>query len=152
MLADRQQIEDVLIAYTHALDEGDWAALEQCFTPDATTHYGKFGGGNANRDEILDTCRTAMAPIESSQHLISNLVIRIDGDEATVVCYLNALNMTKDTPGGDDCTVYGVYRDRLVRTPDGWRISRRELDISWVEGNPAVMRGATEAAAARDPQ
>lgn len=140
----------MLVAYTHALDAGDWAALEECFTPDATTDYGEFGGGNANRAEVVDTCRTAMAPIQASQHLVFNVSIEVDGDEATSVCYLSGLNAAKGTPGGDECTVYGTYRDRLVRTPDGWRIAHRALEIVWFAGNPMVMTGATEAAAARD--
>ena len=32
-LLDRAQIEDVLMAYTSALDERDWAALEYVFAP-----------------------------------------------------------------------------------------------------------------------
>lgn len=145
MLEERQQIEDVLIAYTFALDGRDWAALEQCFTPDATTYYGELGGSNADRDEIVATCRQALEPIDATQHLVSNIAIEIDGDRATSVCYLNALHATKDTPGGDVCTVYGTYRDKLLRTDAGWRISHRELEIGWVEGNLAVMSGATEA-------
>jgi 3-phenylpropionate/cinnamic acid dioxygenase small subunit len=145
MLEDRQEIEDVLIAYTHSLDRRDWAALEKCFTPEATTYYGELGGSNDNRDEIVDTCKQALEPIEASQHLVSNLIIEVDGDSATAVCYLNGLHATKGTPGGDVCTVFGTYSDRLTRTDEGWRISHRELEIGWVEGNLAVMSGATAA-------
>ena len=144
-LEDRQAIEDVLVAYTHALDQRDWAKLTDCFTPGATTYYGELGGSNANRDEIVGTCRQALEPIEASQHLVSNFAIDVEGDSARTVCYLNALHATKGTPGGEVCTVYGTYRDQLERTDQGWRISHRELDIGWVDGNLAVMSGATAA-------
>jgi 3-phenylpropionate/cinnamic acid dioxygenase small subunit len=145
LLEDRQDIEDVLVAYTHALDSRDWARLADCFTPDATTYYGELGGQNDDRDEIVATCRQALEPIGVSQHLVANIAIEVDGDAATAVCYLNGLHATKDTPGGDVCVVYGTYRDKIVRTDDGWKISHREIDIGWVEGNLAVMSGAVAA-------
>lgn len=143
VLKDRQEIEDVLVAYTHALDGREWDKLAECFTPDATTSYGELGGSNANRDEIVDTCRQALEPIGVSQHLVSNFAIEVDGASATAVCYLNGFHATEDTPGGEVCIVYGTYRDRLVRTDEGWRVSHRELEVGWVEGNLAVMSGAT---------
>jgi hypothetical protein len=34
----------------------------------------------------------------------------------------------------------GTYRDRLVRTEEGWRIERRDLEITWTDGNAALVR------------
>ena len=34
LLADRQEIAELVIRYTFALDTSDWALLESCFTPD----------------------------------------------------------------------------------------------------------------------
>jgi len=33
----------------------------------------------------------------------------------------------------------GAYDDRLRRTPDGWRIVRKKLDVRWTIGNRAVL-------------
>jgi hypothetical protein len=43
------------------------------------------------------------------------------------------------TAGGDNYIVAGTYSDRHVRTPDGWRIAHRRLDVSWTDANPAVL-------------
>jgi hypothetical protein len=40
--------------------------------------------------------------------------------------------------GGDSFIVAGTYADQLDRS-GGWRIRRRELYVSWTEGNPRVL-------------
>jgi hypothetical protein len=42
--------------------------------------------------------------------------------------------------GGDNFIVGGYYEDRVVRTPDGWRIAHRLMQQTWTEGNPAVTK------------
>ena len=48
--------------------------------------------------------------------------------------------MLRGTEGGDNYIIAGRYDDRVVRTPDGWRIAHRVLTVDWTEGNPAVVR------------
>jgi hypothetical protein len=45
--------------------------------------------------------------------------------------------------------VGGTYRDRLVRTDDGWRIEHRTLEPTWQHGNPAVFERGAERLATR---
>ena len=33
----------------------------------------------------------------------------------------------------------GRYDDQLIRTDEGWKISRREQTVLWVDGNSAVL-------------
>ena len=39
-----------------------------------------------------------------------------------------------------DSGVIGWYDDVVVRTPQGWRISRRSCRTQWWGGNPAVLQ------------
>ena len=43
-LADRAAIEDLVIAYAHAVDDRDWQRWERLFWPDATIDYRSAGG------------------------------------------------------------------------------------------------------------
>ena len=43
-LADRAAIEDLAIAYAHAVDDRDWRRWERLFWPDATIDYRSAGG------------------------------------------------------------------------------------------------------------
>jgi SnoaL-like domain len=76
--------------------------------------------------------------MSASQHLISNVVVRLDGDRAESSCYLQAQHVRTGTAGGDNFIIAGRYDDQLVRGPDGWRIRERRLAVLWTDGNPAV--------------
>ena len=43
-ISDRLEIQDLLVAYSYAIDSRDWAALDDVFTPDAHIDYTVFGG------------------------------------------------------------------------------------------------------------
>ena len=136
-LVDRQAIVDITVAYTYALDTKDWDALDRVFTPDATAFLTEELIG---REAIKARVRRALEGLDVSQHLIGNHEIDITGDRATGRCYLQAQHVRDAAPGPPNFIVAGRYDDRYVRTPDGWRIERRELTIMWTEGNPAVAR------------
>lgn len=137
---DQQAITDVAIRYTWALDENDWASLDDVFLPEATA---VLGGGPelVGREAIVERCRQALAPLDDSQHLVGNHQVTVDGDTARHRCYLHAQHIRQVDEGGSHYVVAGRYEDRLVRTPDGWRIAHRELIVMWTEGNLAVIRG-----------
>ena len=59
-----------------------------------------------------------------TKHMLSNFAIEVDGDAASASTYVHAVLVVTDDP----LTWFepvGRYDDRLVRTPDGWRISDR---------------------------
>ena len=140
-LADRQDITDLCYRYGLALDARDWTALAACFTPDAAAHYTGLPSA-LGYQAIEATCRAVLTPLTATQHLISNVVVRLDGDRARSTCYLQAQHVRTGTEGGDNFIIAGRYDDDLVRTPDGWRIRERRLDIIWTSGNPAVVGAA----------
>ena len=139
-LRDKQEITELCYRYGLALDSRDWPALAACFTPDARAHYTGLPSA-AGYQAIEDTCRAVLTPLSATQHLISNVVVRPDGDKARASCYLQAQHVRTGTEGGDNFIIAGRYDDELVRTPGGWRISERRLDILWTAGNPAVLGG-----------
>lgn len=140
-LLDEREIVRVCLRYATALDTRDWALLRTCFTPDAVADYDGIGQCHGY-EAIEEVCRGALTPLDHSQHLLGNLEADVDGDEAAARCYLQAQHVRAGTPGGPNFVIAGVYTDRFVRTPDGWRISRRHLATWWTEGNPAVVAPA----------
>lgn len=147
-LADRQEITDVLYRYAWALDHHDWELLRSCFTADAVADFLELGGVNEGIDAIVALISGVLSGLDASQHLIGNPLASIDGDTATATCYLQAQHVFTGAPGGDHFLVGGTYADRLVRTPDGWRIQHRTLHATWSDGNPDVFTAAAERLAA----
>lgn len=137
-LLDTQAIVDLTIAYGWILDHGPRSDLDQVFTADAVAIYGgqRFDGLPA----IVQKVEDSLGHLSVSQHIVSNQQVSIDGDTATCRCYLHAQHTKRGTEGGDNYIVAGRYIDDLVRTPDGWRITHRILDVDWTDGNIDVVR------------
>jgi 3-phenylpropionate/cinnamic acid dioxygenase small subunit len=137
-LQDKQEIAELCYRYGLTLDSHDWIGFATLFTSDANAFYLDMPPCRGYQ-AIEDTCRAALAPMSATQHLISNVVVRLDGDRAESTCYLQAQHVKTGTAGGDNFIIAGRYDDQLVRTPDGWRIRERRLQAMWTAGNPAVV-------------
>jgi ketosteroid isomerase-like protein len=142
-LADRTAIIDLTIAYCWAIDTHDWGALDNVFSDDVTAVLA--APLMTGVDQIKTRIKSALDPLDDSQHMVSNhqVVIAADGNSATCRCYLQAQHIRRDAAGGPNFIIGGRYEDRLVRTPDGWRIQFRELVAMWREGNPEVLHRST---------
>jgi hypothetical protein len=137
-MADREDIIDVAVNYTWALDTKQLELLRDVFTPDAT---GMLRGVECDGvDAIIERIGGAILRLDATQHLVGNHQVRVDGDTATHRCHLQSQHTLHGTPGGDNFIVGGYYDDRFVRTPAGWRIAHRTMQQLWTEGNVAVVK------------
>jgi 3-phenylpropionate/cinnamic acid dioxygenase small subunit len=136
-LLDRQEISDLLVRYTTALDAKDWELLESCFTKSPV--FVHPGGRLVGFTEILARTSAALTPLTITQHLLGNLVVEVNGDTARASCYFRAQHVRTGTPGGDTYIIAGRYIDTLSRTSLGWKIAERVQSYMWRDGNPAVV-------------
>jgi 3-phenylpropionate/cinnamic acid dioxygenase small subunit len=122
--SDHDLISDVLIRYATGIDTRDWALFRTCFTDDVQADYGPGVGSWTDVDGITEYMTEMHQDMLDTKHMLSNFVITIDGDTASASTYVHAvLVVTNDPPTWFEPV--GRYEDRLVRTPDGWRISHR---------------------------
>lgn len=136
-LLDQKDVADLCVRYTSALDKRDWQLLESCFTSNPV--FVHPGGRLEGFAAILARTSAALEPLDATQHLLGNVVVRVDGDAATATSYFQAQHVRAGTPGGDTYLIAGSYADSLVRTPDGWRIAERVQAYMWRDGNRAVV-------------
>jgi uncharacterized protein (TIGR02246 family) len=129
---DRLAIEAVLKTYGWAIDERDFDMLASLFTDDASVIY----GGYPERVGGTDTANWLESHTQGvawCQHLVTVMDVRFDSDDrASTLSYFVA-----HAVGADDSDTVrmhvGEYRDRLLRTPDGWRICERRQHTGWKE-------------------
>jgi hypothetical protein len=138
-LADRLAIAELLADYCTALDSRDWDGLRRFFAPGAGCDYGSLGSPRGV-DAIIALISGTLRTLDATQHLIGNVTAAVDGDEATAGCYLISEHVRTGTPGGEHYTIGGRYADRLVRTPEGWRVTSRTLHRMWTAGNREVVQ------------
>jgi 3-phenylpropionate/cinnamic acid dioxygenase small subunit len=136
-ISDRIEIDDLLIRYTVAIDTKDWELLDTVYTPDARIDYTTSGGIKGEYPEIRAWLAEALAPFTMTQHLISNSVAKIDGDTASARTMVFNPMGTDDGKGGLNLFYVGAwYDDKLVRTPDGWRIAERFEEKAFFDTRP----------------
>jgi SnoaL-like domain len=118
---DREEIIDVTIRYATAIDNRQYQLLSTVFTANAELDYGEVGKwtGAAEVTAFMDL---AHAGATNTLHRMSNQVVALDGDSATMRTYVDALILG---PDGSGVNAIGYYDDEAVRTADGWRIGKR---------------------------
>jgi hypothetical protein len=141
-ISDRLEIDDLLTRYATGVDRKDWDLWETCFTPDAFIDYGAFGGTSGGVKEVRAWLEKTMVMFETSQHMVINRELVIDGDTAT--CRSGFYNPMTLAQGEDAPKLLwfdgGYYCDELVRTPDGWRIQRRVEEFSYSTRTMKLLR------------
>jgi hypothetical protein len=138
--AERQVIVDTLNAYAMCLDARDWVGLNNVFHPQAVGVYGATFTGRA---AIIESIRSFLGGCGPSQHLLGNYQIAIEGDNAQSATKARVLHVGAGERA--DLTPYeaiGVYRDRHVRTSEGWRIIHRQFDVQITLGDFNVLQPA----------
>jgi hypothetical protein len=139
-LYDRTLITEVIYRYSTGVDGKDWAVFRSCFTDPVNADFTSTGAP-APRVFPLDTwvrvVQKTVGPFRITQHYNSNVTIEVNGDEATALVYLKARHLRADDPEGKRFwDVGGFYTDRLVRTPEGWKIATVKFTQTWSEGQP----------------
>ena len=120
-MTDRDEIVALTVRYATAIDSRQYGLLSTVFTEDADLDYGEVGKwtGAAEVTEFMDLAHAGAA---NTMHRMSNQVVDVNGDSATARTYVDALILG---PDGSGVNAIGFYDDELVRTADGWRISKR---------------------------
>ncbi|MDT7544984.1 MAG: hypothetical protein QOE99_1094 [Actinomycetota bacterium] len=128
-ISDRLEIADLLARYSDAIDRRSWDDLDVLFAADAVIDYTEMGGIRGSLAEQKAFLAANLPAFAGFQHLTATSVFDIDGDTARVrtICF-NPMVIT-DERQVLFCGLW--YRDVLVRTADGWRISERHEDRGW---------------------
>jgi len=132
--SDHLEIQTVLNLYASAIDKRNWSQLEQVFTPDAVANFIGIGESEG-RQAIRDQISSVLSQCAATQHQLGNYEIEVTGDEARTTCYLSAMHAGLGGYEGEVLMVWGEYTDKLVRTPEGWRITHRELNSIFAQGD-----------------
>lgn len=127
--ADRAHIADLVGRYAFAIDydthdPGAWAAL---FTSDGRFEIPIARVVVAGQDELTVFAAGLQRTLPGLHHVMSNLVVDLDGERARGRCQLNEF-MVRDE--AIYSIVQGWYEDDYRLTAAGWRFERRQVFVS----------------------
>lgn len=125
---DRLAIEDLLIAYAHAVDTFDVEGIRAVFVEDALFDLSGIGfptlSGHAEIGPFFKQTFDGMA---AHAHYLSNFAVTAyDGDSASVRAYVTGIGRYK---AGGGITVQGRYYFDVIRTAAGWQATRYTMDF-----------------------
>jgi uncharacterized protein (TIGR02246 family) len=123
---DRMAIEQLLMEYGRAVDNRDFAAFGALFTDDGEWKgaQGSYRGPKQIRDsmERIFTAAAADIPKGSNFHLLTNVIVNLQGDHATASSKFIFYKMSGAKPQAE---VAGRYEDKLVRVGEAWKFQQR---------------------------
>ena len=128
--------------YAQGIDTRDFALLRSIFTDEITMDFFDYSGLPAmtlSADDWVTNVRELMTGLDSSQHVMTNPIVDVDGDNATCRMYMKAEHFLQNPRGASDYTIGGYYIDQLVRLDNRWTIQAVTLKLFWQRGNRNIM-------------
>jgi SnoaL-like protein len=143
-LIARDEIRATIIRFATSLDLKEWRQCRSCFIDQIHTDYSALRGDPpaiVNADDFVELRRRALSDL-LTHHVSTNHSIELNGDEAICV---SGMVIYRRVPGDADGTAFDthcIYTHTLVRTPDGWKISKVKQQILWNTGDARIHAGA----------
>lgn len=119
---DYVEIEQLYARYNHAIDSGDAAGWAATFI--AEGKFQQFSGTEALKGFVKNWVENRNGA--NLRHWNSNLLITPSAEGANGSVMLMLLNVGT-RPAAIAAT--GMYSDKLVKTPEGWRFAARTVKI-----------------------
>ena len=143
-ISDRLEIQQLMTAYSSAIDQRDFERLDTIFTPDAYIDYRAMGGIDGRYPAIKAWLEPALRWFPRYYHLVANTEMVLSGDTATCRCVCFNPMQVPLPDGGSQVMFLGLwYIDKLVRTGAGWRISERVQEACYQHNVPAHVKAGT---------
>jgi hypothetical protein len=130
-LLDESELRALCARYLRGLDRLDEDLVRSVFADDATTHYGSFTGGP---DEMAAMAMRALSAYATTQHLLGQVNLEVDGDTATGEVYFQAFH--QHATDGFDRFICGRYVDRYARRQGRWLMTHRTEVVDWTRTEP----------------
>jgi ketosteroid isomerase-like protein len=141
--ADKVAIAELAAAFETTFDQGDLDANVEMLTDDAVFDHpsGVFTGKDAYR-QWAEAFYQQSAASGGTHHLVTNVQITVNGDQADMTSYLTLLvGITSPTP----VIISGDFTDHLVKIDGQWKFQSRKL-VAYTQFGPPPGAGATPVA------
>ncbi|WP_062344622.1 nuclear transport factor 2 family protein [Novosphingobium sp. CCH12-A3] len=128
-IEDRLAIQDLMIAYAHAVDTiGNIDGILDVFTEDAVFDLSGIGlTPQVGHDGIRAFFTNVFANMAHHAHYLTNFAVTAyDGDTASMRAYVIGMGQGKN---GSSVTVNGRYYFDVRRTEKGWKATRYTMDF-----------------------
>lgn len=137
-------LEQLVYRYADAIDACDVDRFLAVFTPEARLHIyhpdaeGPFAD-LAGHDQLRIVTGRMRDMFAQTMHVMSNMLIEVDGDRASGTSLCTARHLTIDREAS--MNVMLRYVDRFERSDGAWKIADRQIRFLWSEQHTAIDNG-----------
>lgn len=126
---DDAAIRNLIARIAHLADTGDANEYARCFTSDA--RWEMPGAPRRGRFDIMAGSQARRAtgeigPGSATRHVVSSIVVDVDGDTARARSYFQFFTQTTTSP---HLQLVGQYDDEFVRSRNGWLLAHRQITL-----------------------
>ncbi|AFU02909.1 nuclear transport factor 2 family protein [Nocardia brasiliensis] len=151
-LADRVAVTEAVARFAWTQDLGEWdglrAILADTVTMDVSEHLGE-PSQDLSADDFVVASRAVLEGFQSTHHSTSNVIVELDGDNATYRSFVVAYHHVP-ADEVDWLVMHGFWHIDLQRIDSEWRLRRiRVVRRVPLAGNPelyAIAAGAADKA------
>jgi len=124
---EKDAIREVLAEYCFRLDDGRFDEMAALFTEDGTwdTAFSKATGRPAIAELARSLRVRVTEPRPRAVHLVTNIVIALEGERATV---RSNWMVMQNSPEGPRIGSGGAYDDEMVKEGGRWQFQYRKID------------------------
>ena len=136
---DREAIRELTAIYAKAIDEKDYPAIGECFTPDAVAQYNGFSLVLNGREEIVAHMRKALDPLSATQHMFANFIIEGDATAAKLSCDIIAQHVKGGATDRETYLAGGRYKVELQKPAGRWQFVKLDAQSVWGMGSRDLL-------------
>jgi hypothetical protein len=145
----REEVGDLVTRLFVSTDERRWDDVADCFASKVLFDMSSFGGSKPSRTtpkRIVELWRSGLKGMGYTHHQIGNLLVNIEGEEASAFCYGTTTHYFSNPTGSNIHTMVGTYDFHLSRAGDRWVIDGFRFNLKYQDGNLRLSEMAREAA------
>lgn len=123
-------------------DQCEWDQLAGIFADTVTLDYTSLNGGEPaelSPEQIVAGWSASLGSFDATQHLITNHLVKVDGDTAVCTASFQATHRLANPLGAPLWTLGGTYRFDLLRAGPEWKISGVVMTVAWADGNKDLL-------------
>jgi hypothetical protein len=122
-MLDEMAIQQTINTYSDGASRADWNQLLSTFTPDCVWEIPGLKARYQGHTVIQNVMSSFVGQMAYFVQVNSPAIITVEGDKATARSVIRECGKFSDR--NEALEVLGRYEDELVRTPMGWKFTRR---------------------------
>jgi len=138
-MSDAHLIQQNINRYSVGASQANWDMVMETYMPDGIWTVPAMGVTFRGHKEIRDGLIHFSSPNEYIVQLNTPALIEVEGDRATAQSVIRECGKFKDRD--EAIEVLGLYLDKLVRTPKGWKFSERAFVLKGIHSFPMKVAG-----------